>query len=404
ANDPLTAGSALGVDAILSGTVQRSGDRVRATVQLAHVATGRTIWSETFDQTFTDIFGVQDSISDSVAKSLALNLSADERKQLAKRYTINTEAYDEYLMGLYFWNTRSRDGLEKAIDHFGRAVEKDPKFALAYALLADCYYLQSNYGYRTGPQWIQDAKAAVDRALLLDDSIAEAHVAAAMIESYQKDDEVATASLRRALALNPNLAVAHLRYGWALSSLGRLEEAVREIKRAQELDPLSPTNNSALGLILSFARQFRGCLEYCYKAAELAPNEVPIQENLAYDYLLNGRYQQAIEHYQRVAVLNPDRQGDVLASIATALISMGRKSEAESMMPEILRLAAMNKVDPYHLAALYGARGDESAAFDWFERGLQRSIKVRIDEQESRIIRYSFLLDTLRSDSRFVAL
>src|SRR5204862_6418067 len=182
-------------------------------------------------------------------------------------------------------------------------------------------------------------------------------VAAAMIEFYQKDDETAMTSLRRAVALNPSLAVAHLRYGWALSS-GHLDEAVREIKRAQELDPLSPTNNSALGLILSFARQFRGCLEYCYKAAELAPNEVPIQENLAYAYLLNGRYQQAIEHYQRVAVLNPDRQGDVLASIATALISMGRKSEAESMMPEILRLAAMNKVDPYHLAALYGARGD----------------------------------------------
>ena len=156
--------------------------------------------------------------------------------------------------------SRSRDGLEKAIDHFGRAVEKDPKFALAYALLADCYYLQSNYGYRTGPQWIQDAKAAVDHALLLDNSIAEAHVAAAMIESYQEDNEVANASLRRALELNPNLAVAHLRYGWALCSAGHLDEAVREIKRAQELDPLSPTNNTSLGLILGFARQFPSAL------------------------------------------------------------------------------------------------------------------------------------------------
>jgi eukaryotic-like serine/threonine-protein kinase len=274
ANDPVTAGRALGVDAILSGTVQRTGDRVRPNVQLASVATGRIIWSEKFDQTFTDIFGVQDSISDSVAKSLALNVSADERKQLAKRYTTNTEAYDEYLMGLYFWNTRSRDGLQKAVEHLGRAVQKDPKFVLAYALLADCYYLQSNYHYRTGPQWIQDAKAAVDRALLLDGSIAEAHVAAAMIESSQEDNEVADASLRRALELNPNLTVAHLRYGWALSSSGHLDEAVREIRRAQELDPLSPTNNTSLGLILGFARQFPKCLEYCYKGAELAPNEI----------------------------------------------------------------------------------------------------------------------------------
>jgi eukaryotic-like serine/threonine-protein kinase len=405
ANDPLTAGRALGVDAILSGTVQRSGDRVRATVQLAHVATGRTIWSEKFDQTFTDIFGVQDSISDSVAKSLALSLSADEQKQLAKRYTANASAYDEYLMGLYFWNTRSRDGLEKAIDHFGRAVEKDPNFALAYALIADCYYLQFNYGYRSGPQWVQDARRAVDRALLLDDSIAEAHVAAAMIEFYQEDNEVAIASLRRALALNPNLAVAHLRYGWALSSL---DEAVREIRRAQELDPLSPTNNSALGLILGLARQFSGCLDYCYKAAELAPNEVTTQENLAYAYLLNGRYQEAIEHYQKVAVLNPDKQGDVLASVATALISMGRKSETESMMPEILRLATIDKVNPYYVAALYGARGDKNAALDWFERGLRRASEVRtgaglVKEQEARMIRYEPLLDPLRSDSRFAA-
>jgi len=406
ANDPFAAGRTLGVDAILTGTIQRSGDRVRATVQLVHVASGRTVWSEKFDQTFTDIFGVQDTISDNVARSLALNLTGDQQKQVAKRYTTNAAAYDEYLMGLYFWNTRSRDGLEKAIDHFERAVEKDPNFALAYALIADCYYLQFNYGYRSGAQWVQDARGAVDRALLLDDSVAEAHVAAAMIEFYQEDNEVAIASLRRALALNPNLAVAHLRYGWELSSL---DEAVREIRRAQELDPLSPTNNSALGLILGLARQFRGCLDYCYKAAELAPNEVTFQENLAYAYLLNGRYQEAIEHYQRVAVLNPDKQGDVLASVATALVSMGRKSETESMMPEILRLATIDKVNPYYIAALYGARGDKNAAFDWFERGLRRASEVRtgaglVKEQEARMIRYEPLLDPLRSDSRFAAL
>jgi serine/threonine protein kinase/tetratricopeptide (TPR) repeat protein len=403
ANDPLTAGRALGVDAILSGTVQRSGDRVRTTVQLVQIGSDRTIWSEKFDQTFTDIFGVQDSISDSVAKSLALNLNADERKQLTKRYTTNTGAYDEYLMGLYFWNTRSRDGLEKAIDHFGRAVEKDPKFALAYALLADCYYLQSNYGYRTGPQWVQDAKAAVDRALLLDESVAEAHVATAMIEFYQKDDDTAMTSLRRAMALNPSLAVAHLRYGWALSS-GHLDEAVREIRRAQELDPLSPTNNTGLGLILGFARQFRGCLEYCYKAAELAPTEMWTQECLAYAYLLNGSYQQAIEHYQKVAVINADRQGDVLASIATALIFMGRKSEAESMMPEILQLATTGKADPYHIAALYAARGDKDAAFEWFDKGLRRTSQVPTNGLVLWAIRYDPLLDPLRSDTRYAAL
>jgi TolB-like protein/Flp pilus assembly protein TadD len=404
ANDPLAAGRALGVDAILSGTVQRSGDRIRVTVQLAQVAGGRTIWSEKFDQTFTDIFDLQDAISDNVARSLVHTLTGDEQKQLAKRYTTNAAAYDEYLTGLYFWNTRSKEGLEKAIAHFDKAVGKDPNFALAYALMADCYYLQYNYDYGVGPHWLRDAKAAAERALLLDDSIAEAHVAMATIEFYQQNNDDAITSLQRALALNPNLSVAHLRYGWALSSLGQLDEAVREIKRAQELDPLSPTNNTALGLILGFARQFKSGLDYCYKAVELSPNEVPTQVNLAYAYLLNGKYQEAIEHYQKVAALNPDRRGDVLASIAVVLTSSGRKPEADSMMPEILQLAAAGKVNPYYIAALYAARSDKNAAFDWFKRGLERASEVPMDDQEMRIIRYSALLDPLRSDSRFASL
>jgi TolB-like protein/DNA-binding winged helix-turn-helix (wHTH) protein len=138
AKDPLAAGRTLGVDAILSGTIQRSGEQVRATVQLVHVASGRTVWSEKFDQTFTDIFGIQDSISDNVARSLALDLTTNQQKQLGKHYTTSAAAYDAYLMGLYFWNKRSKEGLEKAIDYFGRAVEKDANFALAYALMADC--------------------------------------------------------------------------------------------------------------------------------------------------------------------------------------------------------------------------------------------------------------------------
>src|SRR5205814_10031318 len=249
ANDPIAAGHALGVDAVLSGTIQRSGDRIRATVQLVRVATGRTVWSDKFDQTFTDIFGLQDAISDSIAKSLALNLSADEQKQLVKHYTTNAAAYGEYLMGLYFYSTRSRDGFNKAIDHFGRAIEKDPNFALAYALMSDCYFLQMYYRYDSKPARVQNAKAAAERALSLDDSIAEAHVALANVQFDQEDHQGGMDSLRRALALNPNLAIAHQRYAWALCSSGQLDNALREMKRAQELDPLSPTNNTALGVV-----------------------------------------------------------------------------------------------------------------------------------------------------------
>jgi DNA-binding winged helix-turn-helix (wHTH) protein/TolB-like protein/Flp pilus assembly protein TadD len=396
--DPIATGRTLGVDAVLSGTVQRSGDRLRVTVQFVKVGDGRTIWSEKFDQTFTDIFGIQDSIADSVARSLALNLSTDEQKELGKHYTANTAAYDSYLMGLYFWNKRSKDGLEKAIGYYREAVEKDPNFALAYALMADCYYLQVYYRYNSAPQTIDNAKAAAERALLLDDSVAEAHVAIAMVHSLQKEGRLCMESLRRALELNPNLAIAHQRYAWCLCASGQLNDAVREMKRAQELDPLSPTNDSALGMILIFARQFQVALEYCYKAAELAPNEALIQENLAMAYALNGMSQQAIEHYQAVAELNPEKRGDALAWIAIVLVSAGRTPEADSMMPEILELAGAGKADPYNVAVLYAARGKKEPAFEWFAKALER------DPMMDRLIRYDPQLDPLRADSRFAVL
>ena len=398
ATDPLAAGRALGVDAILSGTVQRSGEQVRATVQLVNVRNGHTVWSEKFDQTFTNIFGIQDSISDSVARSLAFNLTAEEKKQLRKHYTINAAAYDSYLMGLYFWGQRSKDGLEKAINYFQQAVEKDSNFALAYALMADCYYLQVFYRYNPAPETIGNANAAAERALLLDDSLAEGHVARAMVQSLQKGGHLTMESLRRALELNPNLAIAHQRYAWCLSYFGRLSDSVREMKRAQELDPLSPTNNTALGMILVYARQFPASLDYCYRAAELAPNEAPVQENLAIAYALNGMYQQAIEHYRRVGELNPEKKGDALVWVATVLVSAGRKPEADSMMPEILDLATAGKADPYNIAVLYAARGEKKSAFEWFAKTLETGQMI------APLIRYDPQLDALRSDSRFAAL
>jgi TolB-like protein/Flp pilus assembly protein TadD/tRNA A-37 threonylcarbamoyl transferase component Bud32 len=398
ASDSLAAGRALKVDAILTGTIQRSGDQVRVTVQLVHVASGRTIWSKKFDQTFTDIFGVQDSISDSVVRSLTLNLTTDEQKQLGKHYTTNVAAYDSYLMGLYFWNKRSKDELAKAIDYFGQAVQKDPNFALAYALMADCYYLQVFYAYKPAPDTIANAKAAADRAVLLDDSVAEGHVARAMVQSLQHEPRLTMESLRRALELNPNLATAHLRYAWCLCAFGQLNDAVREMKRAQELDPLSATNSTALGILLTFARQFNGALAYCSRAAELEPNNYLVRCNLAITYGLNGMFQQAIDQYRMAGELSPESKGDILASIATMVTSAGRKSEADSMMPEILELATAGKADPYNVAVLCAARGDKEQGFKWLAKALA-SRQVLFG-----VIRYDPLLDPLRPDSRFAAL
>jgi serine/threonine-protein kinase len=273
--------------------------------------------------------------------------------------------------------------------------------------MADCYYLQEYYGFSSAPDRIPKAKAATERALQLDDSVAEGHVAAAMVYLCQKGDQsilesdhqLAMESLRRALDLNPNLAIAHQRYAWALSVFGHLDDAVREMKRAQELDPLSPTNNGALGMILVFARQFREALEYCNRAAELDPNSAPIQENLAFAYALNGNYQQAIDHYKKEIQLTPGSKGEVLASIATVLSAAGRNSEADGVMRELADLSRAGKADPYNMAQLYAARGEKEQAFECLGKALRREapgIRGLV-----KMIRYDPLLDPLRSDARF---
>jgi Flp pilus assembly protein TadD len=267
--------------------------------------------------------------------------------------------------------------------------------------MADCYYLQFYYGYDSRPDWVRNAKTAIERALLLDDSIAEAHVAAAMVQLHDGENDGAMASLRRALALNPNLAVAHLRYAWELCSSGHLDDAVREMRRSQELDPLSPTNNTALGIILAFARQYQAALEYCHRAAELTPSDVPILENLGFAYAVNGMYEKAIESYRKVTELDSRERGDSLASIAAVLALAGRKSESDSMMPEIVELGSNGKVDPFNIAVLYGVRGDKDAALEWFTKALQQGSEVRTNAHEQGVIRYNPFLDPLRSDSRF---
>ena len=406
-NDPLAAGRALHVDAILTGTVQHAGDRLRVTVELVSSASHRMLWSEKFDQTFTDIFGIQDSIADKVARSLVRDLSSEQQKQLSKHYTNNAAAYDSYLMGVYFWNQRSKESLEKAIGHFQRAIALDPSYALAYAVMADCYYLQLYYGFNSAPDRIRNAKEATQRALQLDDSVAEAHVTSAMVQLCEKGDhsvlesehQPAMESLRRALDLNPNLAIAHQRYAWVLSGFGHLDDAVREMKRAQELDPLSPTNNTALGIILTFARQFPEALEYCNKAAELDPKSAQIQENVAVAYGLNGMYQEAIDHYQKEMELNPGSKPEVLAALAAVLTTAGRNSEVQRILRELDDLSTAGKADPYNMAQLYAARGEKEQAFDWLDRALLR--KAPGIRGLLPMIRYDPLLDPLRSDARF---
>ena len=338
---------------------------------------------------------MQDSISEKVADSLLINLSQQERRQLEKHYTSNPSAYNTYVLGVAAYNRRTKEGLEAAIEHFREAIMLDPSFALAYALLADSYYLQSYYGYRLRSEIANVAKAAAEKALALDDSVAETHLAIAWSQPHDDPGSAAYQSLRESIRLSPNLALAHLRYGWLLCGSGDLTGAVSEMRKAQALDPLSGTNNTALGILLIFARNYSEGLHYCQLAAELNKDEPFIQGNLATAYLLNGKYDEAIATFRHLDRINPAQHGDFLAGIAMVLSQAGRFEEAQGMLPEVLKLAGDGKVDGYAMTLLYLARSDKEEALNWFAR------TDGMAYNSPGLLRYDPQLDPLRGDPRF---
>ena len=396
-HDPLVVGRELNVDAVLDGTVQHANERVRVTVQLISLREGRTLWSARFDEQFTNIFAVQDSISEQVARALALQLTPDEKKQLTKRYTQNTEAYQSYLMGLYFWNKRTKDGLSKAIDHFQQAIERDANYALAYAGLADSYHLIVYYGYQTSSQTevYKKAKAAATKALELDETLAEAHTAMAMIQqNYERDAVASEKSLKRALALNPSYATAHQRYAWVLLGSGRLDEAISEMRRAQQLDPVSLTINAALGSMYNFARRYDEAVHQLQRTVMMDPNFSLARYNLGLAYAHKGMYEEATAEFQRSKELDPDST-DAMEALGYVYAVTGRKQEARKVLAELQLIAKQREVSRYNIALIYAALGQKEQAFEWLDKAAaDRSL-------ESIYLRFDPQLDVLKADPRF---
>jgi TolB-like protein/DNA-binding winged helix-turn-helix (wHTH) protein/Tfp pilus assembly protein PilF len=371
-HDPVATGRELGVDAVLDGTVQRSGERIRVTVQLIRLDDGRTLWSEVYDEQFTSIFSVQDVISEHVAQSLKPDLSHEEKAQLAKRSTGNTEAYEAYVRGLYFWNKRSEDGLARAVEYFQQAVEKDPDFALAYAGLADTYGLIGFFGYKLLPfaEAHEKAKAAASRALSLDETIAEAHTAMAMIkEIYESDSASAEREHQRAITLNPHSATAHQRYSVYLNEHGRLDEGLQEMHRARSLDPLSAVINSNLGITLYYRHDYDQSAEYCRKAVETEPDYIPPQIILGMIYEEKGQYTEAIAQFNRAkSVARGNLYAQVLEGLGYTYAAMGRRDEAQKVLTELDLLTKENESAQFAKVSILARLGQTKEAFKILER------------------------------------
>ena len=399
-NDTLAIGRKLGVEAVLDGTIQHAGERVRVTVQLHSLSDGKTLWSGKFDERFTDIFTVQDSISEQVAGALALRITGAEHRHLRKRYTENSEAYQAYLMGLFFWNKKSKEGLNKAVEYFQQAIEIDSGYALAFAGLADVYFwlAYGEFDALTRKQNFENSRSNALRALELDPLVAEAHAALATVKiKHDRDTIGAERSFERAIAVNPNCAMAYSRYTYFLAAMGRLGESLQKIKRAQQLDPLSPDTNASLAYILYFTRDYDEAIRYCQRALALEPNFLDALLLLGLSYEQKGMLEEALTQFGKAKEVEIDST-EALELLGHAFAVAGQKDEARTVLSELDSATNRNSIHPYNVALIHAALGHRQQAFEWLERPYLNWT------ERLRMLRFDPRMDSLKGDSRFTAI
>ena len=393
--DSIAAGSELGVDAVVEGSVQRVGNLLRVTVQMVGVRDGVALWADKFNTVLTNIFAVQDSICEQVARALTSRLTREKRERLRKRYTQSTDAYQAYLKGRYFWNKRNIAGFRKAIEYFKAAIESDPTFALAFAGLSDTYVLLASWGEETPRETLPRARAAAERALEIDDGLCEAHASLGNVLYGLWDLAGAEAALQRSIELNPNYATAHNRLAQVLVSLKRFEEASAEMKRALELDPLSAMINTAVGTPHFYARQYDQAIEQYRKVLELDPDFVPALFSLGSALSHTGMFDEAIT-MTRKAVEITSGHPLMVAALAGVYGAAGRQEEALKEL-DALTLGGREAL-PYALSLAYARLGDKDRALAF----LEEAFKERNTHLHDLNIDPEF--DTLRSDTRFIDL
>ncbi|HEV8579347.1 MAG TPA: winged helix-turn-helix domain-containing protein [Thermoanaerobaculia bacterium] len=388
-----SAGRELGTDAVLLGLVQRTGQRVRTTLQLVRTADSAVLWADTFDETASDVFALQDAVSARMATALTLELSPAERRSLAKRYTSNPEAYELYLRGRYHWFQWTPEGWGKAREYFSRAVEVDPEYALAYAGLAEVHGVLS---FVTPPvKTAARSKEMALKALALDPTLAEAHLALGpRLFFYDWDWAGAEAEYRRALELNPNNALAHDVHGIYLYAMGRTEEAVAEARRALSLDPLSAYMGWDYGEALYYTRRFEESAAALQRTLAREPAFYAARFSLVWVREQQGRKDEAVQEYLRALRLagTDDREQ---ADLRAAYEHGGVEGFWFHRLSQLAAAARRGYIPAYEPASIAAQLGHAETAFRWLERAYRdrapEMVRLAVDPR----------LDPLRRDPRF---
>ena len=394
--DPVAAGREPGVDAVLDSSIQKDGNKIRVTSRLLRINDGTILWTDKCDEQCTNLFDVEDSISEKLTQALALPLTGEEKTRLTKRYTENTEAYELYLKGRFWWGKRTEEGYKKALACFKQAIEKDTNYALAYAGLADTYGKLSEDGLLNPKEASRKEKEAVQKALALDDQLAEAHASLAVTLCYEEQKFIeAESEYRQAIKLNPNFATGHYFYGSFLTLTGRHSEAIAEKRKARELEPSSLLFNWGVGWVLLNAGQYDDAIAEFHQTLEMDPNYPLAITLLGMAYLQKQQYDQAIATLQERVKLNPTRSGP-LANLGYAYAAAGQREKALKILEEVKRLQARNAVPHFvPLVILYAGLGNKDEAFANLEKAFVNN------PADLMYIKIDPMLNSLRTDPRF---
>ena len=388
----------LNVDAVIEGSVQHTGDRVRISIQLIHAPTDTHLWAREYERELTDILKLQSEVARAVAEEIRIQVTLEERARMAAAGTVNPATYQEYLLGQYHLWKLTEEHLARAVEHFERATHLDPGYAAAYAGLSHAWWWRGIWGAKTLEEVQIPSRAAARKALELDPRLAEAHVSMGRIKYLDWDWTGAEKDFGRALEIDPNNLDAHFFHGYLFSALGRFPESIAHMQKAEQLDPLSSTVQSGFGRVLYRARRFEDAISHLNRAIELEPQSPGEYSRLADVYEQMGRYNEALALHEKVRSLG-NRSSTRSLRVARIYARMGKPKEARQILDTLRStggdrfLAGLNA--GLDLAGLYAALGDKDEAF----RLLLKNTEVRYGL--GIYVKVDPPLDPLHSDPRW---
>ena len=396
--DPKTIGRELGVHALLSGSVVQRGDELAISVELIDVRDDSHIWGQRYGRKVSEVVALPQQISRDVSQRLRSRANGLDHSQLTRNYSPDSEAYRLYLQGRYNWNKRTVEGLEKGIEYFGQAIMRDQDYGLAYAGLADCYLLLNVYNVASANDSFPKAEAAANRALSINENLAEAHTALAFVQyRYHLKWAEGEQHFKRAIELNPNYATAHQWYASYLAASGRLEEAIAQARTAHELEPFSLTIYSDFIRNLYYAGRLDEARKESLKLMEMDREFARAHYELGLVLEEQGALEEAIGEFRQALKKAPDNVA-VLTALGHAQALAGKRSDAEKVLVRLQELSKQQYVSPFQSAVIYAGLNDRTLALDWLEKSREERFNwlpfIKVDP----------VFKNLRSEARFIEL